>query len=210
MDALGEAVDGLVKDLYSNVVDGPSMVQEPEITSRICQRLEDRLDGRRVGDYIFRVTAQSMPDRGPNSLEKITGADLLLSVSLDGPDGFDKTLFIQAKYDRNLNRNELLDACRRMEQHVGSKGAYVWIYEQSGVRVVSPHEVRQMPGNTIDGVHRRSMAGLTGRILDCYAGSRGWGIPKGANRRQLIQEQLRRVRARNALDIVPESSHSLQ
>jgi hypothetical protein len=68
------------------------------MTSRICQRVEDRLDGQRVGDYIFRVIAQSMLDRGPRSLEKITGADLFLSVSLDGPEGFDKGLFVQAKY----------------------------------------------------------------------------------------------------------------
>ena len=58
----------------------------------------------------FRGIAQSMADRGPRSLAKITGADLLLSVSLDGPDGFDKTVFVQAKYDRNVNRDDLLDA----------------------------------------------------------------------------------------------------
>jgi hypothetical protein len=70
------------------------MVQEPEITSRVCQRVEDRLDGRLFGDYVLRVRAQSMPDRGPGSLERITGADLFLSVSLEGPDGFDKGLFV--------------------------------------------------------------------------------------------------------------------
>src|SRR5664279_5001548 len=73
MHELGGTIDELVRDLYSDTIDGPSMVQEPEITSRICQRVEDRLDGQRVGDYILRVTAQSMPDRGPLSLEKITG-----------------------------------------------------------------------------------------------------------------------------------------
>lgn len=172
MDAVGGAVDELVRDLYSDAIDGPSIVQEPEITSRVCQRVEDRLDGRRVGDYVFRVIAQSMADRGPRSLEKITGADLLLSVSLDGPGGFDKAVFVQAKYDRNVDRNELLDACWRMEQHAGTRGAYVWVYEQDGVKVLSPHQVRQMRGNTFEGLQRRSMAGLTGRILDCYAGSR--------------------------------------
>src|SRR4051812_15608253 len=88
MDTLGETIDELVSDLYFDAIDAPSVVQEPEITSRICQRVEDRLDGQRVGDYVFRVIAQSMPDRGPRSLEKLTGADLFLSVSLDGPDGF--------------------------------------------------------------------------------------------------------------------------
>jgi hypothetical protein len=201
MEALGGAVDELVQDLYSDTIDGPSVVQEPEITSRICQRVEDRLDRKRLGNYVLRVTAQSMPDRGPRSLEKITGADLLLSVSLDGPGGFDKTLFVQTKYDRNVSREDLLDACRRMEGHVGKEGTYVWIYERDGVKVLSSHQVEQMRGNSLEGLSRRSMAGLTGRILDCYAGSRAWGIPASGNRRQIIHERLRRIQAKNSLDL---------
>jgi hypothetical protein len=201
MNALGAAVDGLVKDLYSETTGGPSMVQEPEITSRICQRVEDRLDGQHIGEYVLRVTAQSMPDRGPRSLEKITGADLVLSVSLDGPDGFDKSLFVQAKYDRNVNREELQEACRQMERHVGQEGTYVWIYEPDGVKVLSSHQIRQMRDNTLEGLSRRSMAGLTGRILDCYAGSQAWGIHASSNRRQIIHERLREVQAKNALDL---------
>lgn len=202
MDALGQAIDDLVRDLYSTSVDGPSVVQEPEITSRVCQRVEDRLDNRRIGDYVFRVRAQSMPDRGPRSLEKITGADLLLSVSLDGPEGFDKGLFVQAKYDYNVDREELLDACRRMELQAGMKGCYVWIYGQDGVKVFSPQQIRQMRRNTLEGLRPRSMTGLTGRILDCYAGSQEWGIPAGSNRRQVIWDRLRQVRSDNALDVV--------
>ena len=201
MDALGRAVDDLVRDLYSMPVGGPSIVQEPEITSRVCQRVEDQLDGQRIGDYIFRVRAQSMPDRGPRSLERITGADLFLSLSLDGPDGFDKGLFVQAKYDRNVDRGELLDACRRMERQAGAKGCYVWIYGQDGVKVFSPYQIRRMRGNTLDGLQPRSMAGLTGRILDCYAGSRAWGIAMGPNRREAIRARLREVRSDNTLDV---------
>jgi hypothetical protein len=121
--------------------------------------------------------------------------DPLLSVSLDGLNGFDKVAFVQAKYDRNLNRNELLDGCGRMEQHVGTKGAYIWIYEQPRVKVLSPYQVRQMRGNTFEGLQRRSATGLTGRILGCYAGSREWGIPMGPNLRQIIQQRIRQVRA---------------
>lgn len=208
MDTLGRSIDELVRDLYADVIDGTSSVQEPEITSRLCQRVEDRLDGQRVGDYEFRVIAQSMPDRGPNSYEWITGADLYLSISLDGPDRFDKALFIQAKYDRNVKREELLSACERMERHIGSSASYVWIYEPGGVKVLSPTSVRRMKGNSIEGLPRRSVAGLTGRVLDCYAGSRKWGIPMGPNRRQNLAERLREVRALNALDVALEPSKS--
>jgi hypothetical protein len=88
-----------------------------------------------------------------------------------------------------------------MEQHVGKEGAYVWIYEPNGVKVLSAHQVRQMEGNDFTELPRRSMAGLTGRILDCFAGSQKWGIPVGPNRRRVVEERLRQVRARNALDV---------
>lgn len=201
MEKFGGAVDDLVRDLYSPVQRSISVVQEPEITSRLCQRLEDRLDGERAGEYVFRVIAQSMPDRGPMSVEKVTGADIFLSVSLDGPDGFDKGLFVQAKYDRNLDRADLMNSCRRMVHHVGSGSAYVWVYEPDGVKVLSRGQVGKMVGNTLDGLAPRSVAGLTGRILDCNAGSRDWGIKMGPRRRDDVRERLTQVRAQNALDV---------
>ena len=94
-----------------------------------------------------------------------------------------------------------MDACETMEQHVGKEGTYVWVYEPNGVKVLSSHQVRKMRGNTLDGTNTRSMAGLTGRILDCYAGSQAWGIPASGNRRQVIHDRLRQLRARNALDL---------
>jgi hypothetical protein len=209
MDALGMAVDELVQDLYSDAAHGPKMVQEPEITSRLCERLEERLDGQRAGDYVFGVIGLSMPDRGRDSMEKITGADLLLSFSLDGPEGFNKAIFVQSKYDRNVNRNELLDACRRMQHHAGSEGTYVWIYAQDGVRVFSSHQIRRMRGNTFEGLQPRSMVGFTGRILDCYAGTQNWGIPMGPmrDRRRILVERLREVRAQYALDLSVRQRH---
>ena len=201
MDRLGGAVDELVADLYSDAAGGISVVQEAEITSRLCQRLEDKLDNSRVGDYVFRVAAQSLPDRGPNSMEKLFGADLFLSISLDGPDGFDKGIFIQAKYDRNINRTELKDACRRMEAIADRQGVYVWIYEPDGVKVLSSHQVSQMKHNSLAGIQPRTTTGFTGRILDCFAGSRAWGIPPAGDRRKLIAERLLEARASNLLDI---------
>ena len=201
MERLGGAVDDLVADLYSNTAGGVSVVQEAEITSRLCQRLEDRLDNSRAGEYVFRVIAQSLPDRGPNSMEKLFGADLFLSISLEGADGFDKGIFIQAKYDRNLNRAELKDACRRMEAIAERQGVYVWVYEPDGVKVLSSHQVGQMKQNSLTGIQSRTMTGFTGRILDCYAGSRAWGIPSTGDRRELVAERLLEARARNLLDI---------
>lgn len=201
MKRLGEAVDELVEDLYSEITDGVSTVQEAEISSRLCQRLEDKLDNAQAGAYIFRVIAQSVPDRGPKSLENVLGADIFLSVSLDGEDGFDKGIFIQAKYDRNINRSELIEACDKMQRVVGKEGSYVWIYEPDGVKVLSVQQVRTMKGNSLKGLQPRTVEGFTGRILDCYAGSRGWGISPGPNRRRLVADRLRSARAANILDV---------
>ncbi|MGV4796317.1 hypothetical protein [Rhizobium sp. F40D2] len=199
---LGDAVDELVADLYSEIIGGVSAVQEAEITSRLCQRIEDRLDNQEVGDdYRFRVIAQSLPDRGPNSMERLIGADLFLSVSLDGKDGFDKGIFIQAKYDRNIKRAELKDAADRMRRVAGKVGSYVWVYEPTGVKVISAHETDYMSTNSIEGLPARTMEGFAGRILDCHAGSRRWGIPPVGNRRQEVANRLREARAKNVLDI---------
>jgi hypothetical protein len=198
---IGQSIDSLVEELYQPGVPKRT-IQEPEITSRICQRLEDRLNDIRIGGYDLHVIAQSMPDRGKGSLEKITGADLFISFSLDGPDGFDKGIFIQTKYDSNINRGELLDACKRMRKTAGDTSSYyVWIYQADGVRVLSPRQVQQMTGNSLTGLGPRRVAGHMGRILDCYAGSKKWGIPSGADRRQFLARRLRGLSVPNGLDL---------
>lgn len=199
---LGEEIDQLSTDLYSEVIDGVSAIQEPEISSRLCQRLEDKLDGTRAGNYVFHVIAQSIPDRGPKSMEKLLGADIFLSVSLEGVDGFDKGIFIQAKYDRNVDKGQMQDAVEKMKETAGSKGAYVWIYTPKGTKVLSAYQVEKMSNDALDGLQPRSVEGFTGRILDCFAGSRDWDISGPiANRRELVAKRLREARAQNIIDL---------
>lgn len=199
---LGEAIDQLTTDLYSNVVDGVSAIQEPEISSRLCQRLEDRLDGTRAGDYVFRVIAQSVPDRGRNSMEKLLGADIFLSISLEGAGGFDKGIFIQAKYDRNIDRDDIQSAVKKMKKTAGNNGAYVWVYTPSGTKVFSANQVERMANNSFHGQKSRSIEGFAGRVINCYAGSRRWGIAGSLqDRRALVARRLREARAKNILDL---------
>jgi hypothetical protein len=195
-EALGEEVDSVVRDHY------PSLSQEPAITSRVGQRLEDQLDGRPVGDYRLRVITQDFPDRGQGAWEKRIGADLFLSVSLEGPDGFDKGLIVQTKLDRRLDRLELQDQVAKMRRHTPS--SYVWIYTDNGVAVVSAHEVERMQSNSLAGLYTRSATGFFGRILDCYAGSRRLGVPPVVNRRAVLTQRLLELRARRGLDVAIE------
>jgi len=211
IDAIESGIDGLVRDLYSDNTLGPSMTHEPDITSRLGHMLEEGLNGRQAGDYTFLVISMSIPDRGPNSLEKITGADIVISLSLDGIDGFDKSIFVQAKYDRNLKRHELLDACQRMENVVGERrGAYVWVYTSEGARVLSPRQVENMTSNRIEEAQSYTMRSFAGRILDCYAGSHIWGIPQRSDRRKVLQQRLKEVHARTAIDLHLARSSSIR
>jgi hypothetical protein len=198
----GKAIDEIVRELYSDALAGISTAQEPEITSRICQGAEDRLNGRTVGHHRLRVSARSMPDRGPKSVERKTGADLYLSVSLDGEDGFNKGLLIQAKYDRHSNREELIESCEKMAAKFGETSAYVWVYKPNGVYVLSPEQLRNSDetlATNIPGARR--MSGFAGRILDCYAGNKTHGIRRGPNRKQQIDNLIRELHADNALDV---------
>jgi len=207
---LGEAVDQLAIDLYSGIVDGVSAIQEAEISSRLCQRLEDKLDGMQAGDYTFNVIAQSVPDRGPRSMEKLFGADIFLSVSLDGPDGFDKGIFIQAKYDRNVDQSELADAVKKMQNTAGRCGSYVWIYTPGGVKVFSAKQIEDMNDKFFRGQVSRSVEGFSGRILDCFAGSRDWGIPASdPDRRKSVAARLRKARAANIVDLQLQKTREL-
>ncbi|MBW8321642.1 MAG: hypothetical protein K0M49_08010 [Arenimonas sp.] len=74
-------------------------------------------------------------------------------------------------------------------------------YEPNGVKVLSSHQVGQMKHNSLAGIQPRTTTGFTGRILDCYAGSRAWGIPSAGDRRKMVAERLLEVRASNLLDI---------
>lgn len=201
MEAVGNAVDGAVRENY-RIKEGRKLTQEPRITERLSERVQKQLDGKKVGRYKLRVTAETLSDRGGNSAESLLGADLALSISLDGVDGFDKTLFIQAKYDVEADRNELIAACTKMEKIAGKKGSYIWIYCPHGVKVISSHQVRKMRGNDFESIAHRSVGGFTGRILDCHAGSKRIGIPRGVpDRRIYMQDKLEEWRAKAALDI---------
>lgn len=135
-------------------------------------------------------------------MEKLLGADIFLSVSLEGVDGFDKGIFIQAKYDRNINKEQMQDAVAKMKKTAGSNGAYIWIYTPNGTNVLSAYQVEKMSNDSLDDLQPRSVQGFTGRIIDCFAGSRDWGISGPTqDRRALVAGRLREARAKNVIDL---------
>jgi hypothetical protein len=135
-------------------------------------------------------------------MEKLFGADIFLSVSLEGEGGFGKGIFIQAKYDRNLKREELSQSISKMKVIVGSKGSYVGVYTPNGVEVFSAGQVNGMERRSFGEQRPRAVEGFAGRILDCYAGSRNWGISAPLpRRREAVAARLRETRSRNIIDL---------
>jgi hypothetical protein len=75
--AFGNALDELVRDRMNG------LVEEPDITSRVGQRLEERFDGKALGEYRVRVISKTITSHGSKSLEKPMGTDLYLAISVD-------------------------------------------------------------------------------------------------------------------------------
>ncbi|MGH2341030.1 hypothetical protein ACRC7T_06050 [Segnochrobactraceae bacterium EtOH-i3] len=192
---VGRSIDDTAKEFYFTVS------QEASITSRIGSSIERSLNGKTVGKYSVNITTLDIPDRGRNSIEKKIGADLIMSVSVTGAVEFDKLILIQAKFERKINKSDMLSACNRMEGAIGEKGGYIWLYGENGVRVLSPYQVANMKGNSIKGLKPRSASGFTKRIFDCYAGVRDNRIKGNKNRRSALSKVLEELNAPHLIDI---------
>lgn len=63
----GTAIDDLVREHMSG------LVEEPDITSRIGQRLEDRFNGKHIGDYRVKAITQTITSHGSMSHREADG-----------------------------------------------------------------------------------------------------------------------------------------
>ena len=170
------------------------LVEEPDITSRIGQRLEDRFDGEVLRGYRVRVITETITSHGSKSLEKPTGTDLYFAISVD--DGFSKALtkgvLVQAKRRDKLDWRELEEQCRRMNM-VTKKGSVVWIYTPNGIDVVRSVDVLKR-SSLVFGVDN-----LFDRVFECELGDRR-KVPNGpfGDRREL-KTMIEALGAKNAV-----------
>jgi hypothetical protein len=187
-DAIGSSLDDLVRDRMTG------LVEEPDITSRVGQRLEDRFDGQTLGGYRVRVISETITSHGPKSLEKPMGTDLYFAVEVEGSQGVktSKGILVQAKRFDRLAGSDLAEQCRRMNL-ITKKGSVVWIYTPSGITVALSSDVE-----------RGSMAPISNSaffdgVLECSIGDKR-KVPDGAfgNRREL-RKMLEALGAENAV-----------
>lgn len=157
------------------------LVEEPDITSRVGQRLEDRFDGKTIGGYRIRVISETITSHGSKSLEKPMGTDLYFAIKIEDAQGVgtSKGILVQAKRFDKVAGGDLLEQCRRMNL-ITKKGSVVWLYAKSGIKVARSADVVQ--GN---------MAPITNseffdRILKCSIGDKR-KVPDGSfgDRREL-------------------------
>jgi hypothetical protein len=185
---LGHALNDLVRDRMKG------LVEEPDITSRVGQRLEDRFDGKDLRGYRVRVITETITSHGPKSLEKPLGTDLYFAISVE--DEFDnvttKGVLVQAKRKDKLDWHGLEEQCRRMNL-VTKKGSVVWIYTPNGIDVVRSVDVPKRRFNTF-GVDK-----LFDRVLECELGDRR-KVPNGLfGDHDQLKSMIEALGARNAV-----------
>jgi hypothetical protein len=201
--ALGKATDQGVREHLTGIS------QEPHITSRIGQSLENTLNGKIVLGHRIQIMTQDIPDRGPGSLEKAIGADLYVGISVSsGGKRESKGFLVQAKIGRKLKSKSDYDAleedCEDMLQR--SDASYLWLYEANGVRVVNAKEVLNRGSRSPNELLRRRASTVFTRTLECSEGDFSLGLPSVAGtqkkHRTALGEMLEELRVAKGLSVL--------
>jgi hypothetical protein len=169
-------------------------VEEPDITSRIGQRLEERFDGENLHGYRVRVITETITSHGAKSLEKPLGTDLYFAISVEDEHGEVKTkgVLVQAKRRENLQWPALEEQCRRMTL-VTKKGAVVWVYTPYGIDVIRAVDVPKKRSASF------KTAKLFDRVLKCELGDRR-KVPAGKfGARGALKTMIEALGAKNAV-----------
>lgn len=185
---IGQALDDLVRERMTG------LVEEPDITSRVGQRLEDRFDGVRLGGYRIQVITETITSHGSASLEKPLGTDLYFAFSVEDTSGNEtaKGVLVQAKRARKCDWGALGEQCRRMNL-VTKKGSVVWLYQSSGIDVIRSQDVNKRTSTAVDSTT------FFDKVLECKVGDRR-KVPEGQfGDRLQLKAMLEDLGAKNAI-----------
>jgi hypothetical protein len=195
------AINDLVRDRRKG------LIEEPDLTSRAGQRLEDKFNGRRIAGHKISVITETLPSHGKGSLEKPLGSDLYIAFSvqpLRGPE-ITKGVYIQAKRIERLSHEmkSLLEQCRRMEK-VTKKGSIVWVYGYDGIVTAKAGDMRtSSPTMT-------ALQSMFFEIFACTIGDRRQ-VPKGDfGDRDALATMLKERGAKNAVWLELEEKRRLR
>jgi hypothetical protein len=194
--ALREVADSVCRDHFGGIT------QEPQITSRIGQALEQRLVGSNFNGYTVEVVTQDFPDRGPGALERRVGADLYVGVRVvsERHVQLSKGMIAQAKKWPWLtpeDRFGVVEQSKRMLER--SPASYVWVYTADGVGVVNAEKVVERRSRNL--ANRRRLDEVLSEILACNEGDPLRGLPSGQPLRQQVGVMLRELSVRTAVGV---------
>ncbi|MFL6721765.1 MAG: hypothetical protein ACJ8FT_08185 [Sphingomonas sp.] len=199
-DLISEAIRSAVDSTVQKHL--PALTQEPQLTSRIAEALEQRLNGMRFLNSTVRVVTQELPDRGRGALEHETGVDLFVGLKVEtGRFHLAKGLFVQAKWAAPLTsreRKDLVSQCKFMLRHT-DKGALVWLYGPLGTSVVPASEVVENPMTNPSELCGRNVAELFSDVMDCVSGDRALVMPGIFDDRQALGRMLEEFRVRQGV-----------
>jgi len=186
--AIGQSLDQLVRERMKG------LVEEPDITSRVGQRLEDQFDHKFLGGYLVRVISETITSHGPKSLEKPMGTDLYFAVSVEDQYGkqTSKGVLVQAKRWDKTDWSDLEEQCRRMRL-ITKKGSVVWLYDRAGINVIRSGDISNKDVDSF------RVTEFFDRVLECEIGDRR-KVPGGSfGDRPQLTTMLKTLGAKNAV-----------
>lgn len=175
--------------------------QEPEITTALVTRWQDKLDG--FAAYGIDWSAKILSSRGPGTEESRFGADFLGVLRLDLPSyQMTKGFLAQAKRQEPGSRldqrqwNELKTQCDRMLQF--SSESFVFVYSQNDVFILPAINVLACPGPVdLHTLHPRKTSPFFNDHFRCFIGDRRIDSVTPATLENLFVRHVLEVRARS-------------
>jgi len=167
-EIIGEVVDGIVAQACERHYFAPT--QENQFTSKIADRIEQRLNDMNIFGISVNVHAQDFPDKGAGSMERKSGGDVYISVVVNAPGvRINKEMMIQSKWDDAIStsaaRRSLHQQTEKMRAR--TKSSYVWVYGPSSIAVVPSDDVSE---GRIDLSNVKTVGGLISDSLRCREG----------------------------------------
>lgn len=193
LELIKTLVDGVVADCCARHYDGPT--QEHQLTSRLAEALESKLNNISVSGLRLQVTVQELPDRGRSSLERPVGADLYISLGVDaGDQSFSKGLLVQSKWDdvfAGTPDRQLHEQIDKMLSRTPE--SYVWAYGSRGISIVPASVAREADGVRDPGHGARTVGDLISNGFACTAGDPNLGLRPGGDVVQGLNVMLREL-----------------
>jgi hypothetical protein len=170
--------------------------QEPVITASLVRGIRESLSGMHRNGV--RVTAQVLSDRGRNSQERRSGADLLGVLDVQLPSfSLSKGFLAQAKKLQNgliVGREAIRtrDQCRRMLRF--SPDSFLFAYSADGLWAVPASSIVASNSSNIDifGLYYRTLPSFYEIHLTSFVGDPRLGMKPGEKMREVADRVTRR------------------